>query len=76
MYLKIHKYLGGMRKGEHSTSKYCFEKLVFKICNIFMSNEYVTLQCTYHTLKYQESEKSQIWLCDPIDPFSHTPSYI
>ena len=50
-----------MGKGEY---EYCFEKLVFKIFtniyNIFVSNEEVTLQCTCHTSKYQESEKSQI----------------
>ena len=25
---------------------------------------------------YQESEKFQTWLCDPIGPFSHAPSHI
>ena len=55
-----------MGKGAYSASKYCFEKLVikiftkFNIYTIFVSNEEVTLQCTYHTSKYQESEKSQI----------------
>ena len=64
MHLRIRKYLGGMGKGAYSTSKYCFEKLVFKIFtnihNNFASNEEVTLQCTHHTSKNQESEKPHI----------------
>ena len=58
--LKFRKYLGGMGKWTYIASKYCFEKNASKnfanIYTILVSNKEATLQCTYHTSKYQESE--------------------
>ena len=62
--LKVLQIFRRHGKGTKLASKYCFEKNAFEnfanIYTILVSNKEVTLQCTYYTSKYQESEKSHI----------------
>ena len=69
------------RRYEKKGLIYCFEKNVLNTSQIFTLYNIISLLLkgcprTCHTSKYQESEKSQIWLCDLIGPFSHAPSHI
>ena len=74
------KYLRGV--GEKGLM-YCFEKNVLNTSQVFTLYNIISIKtvaksypCTHHASEYQESEKSHIWLCDPIGPFPHTPSHI
>ena len=78
MHLKFRIISEAWKNGPIALIKYCFEEIMFKnlaiTYNILVFNKGVTLQCTHRTSKYQESEKSQILLCDSLGPFSHAPS--